>query len=211
MSDHAEFSPSGSSLWLNCPASVFWAKKFYRPKSGAAAQKGTDLHELAAQALKEERIPKEKKIRKYVQDVLRDRDKLKGKLLVEERVYVKGIEKHCWGTVDAAIIARTEVASYDLKTGANPVVALHNTQLLCYASGLPSRRQYRLVIHQGGKPDIWKTGRDKLKEFLFRAASAVKLAQSKTPMAVPGKWCGYCRARMFCPAARSKKPMEMKL
>jgi hypothetical protein len=209
MADHAAFSPSGASLWLNCPAAVPFGRKFYRPPSGAAAARGAELHEVAAKALKKKTLPKNRKVLGYVRHVLSRHEELGGNLLVEEKVSVPGVEKHCWGTLDAAIVVGKKYAEvFDLKTGATPVAAEGNLQMLTYAVALGQKNKTQVTIYQG-EPVSWRVPPERLKSHLAAVKVSVREASMKKIVAIPGKWCRHCRAGMFCPAYLQRKPVEV--
>ena len=211
MADHATFAPSGASTWMNCPAVIRWASKFYRKPSGPAALEGTALHEEAAACLIKGKYATNPKFRSYVATVLNKWRDIGGDLWVEEKVKVPKVEKQVWGTLDAAIITKKELWEYDYKSGRNPVSPTENKQLLTYAVGLPRRAKTFLAICQRNEPaKVWHTDSNRVQVHHEAILVAVKEAMSDPVMAVPGKWCEYCRAKMFCPGFLRKRPMEVK-
>ena len=211
MANHAAFAPSGASTWMNCPAVIRWASKFYRKPSGPAALEGTALHEEAAACLIKGKYATNPKFRSYVATVLNKRRDIGGDLWVEEKVKVPKVEKLVWGTLDAAIITKKEVWVYDYKSGRNPVSPTENKQLLTYAAGLPRRSKTYLAICQRHEPPkVWHTDSERVAIHHEQILAAVKVSISDPLYAIPGKWCEYCRAKMFCPGFLRKQPMEVK-
>ena len=89
-----------------------------------AAQKGTEIHELAAKLIKlGQRLPKSPKtLNQYVNDAI-------GYRMIPEQVLY--YSDNCFGTADAIIFRDKLLRIHDLKTGATPA---HIEQLRIYAA-----------------------------------------------------------------------------
>lgn len=89
-----------------------------------AAQKGTELHDLAARLIKlNQRLPKSAKtLNQYVNDAIGY------KMIPEQILYYSD---NCFGTADAIIFKDNLLRIHDLKTGSTPA---HIEQLRIYAA-----------------------------------------------------------------------------
>ena len=89
-----------------------------------AAQKGTQLHEFAAQCIRlGQKLPRSPKtLNMYVNDAI-------GFKMVPEQVLY--YSENCFGTADAIIFRNDMLRIHDLKTGVTPT---HMEQLLVYAA-----------------------------------------------------------------------------
>ena len=116
---HAYLSASKYS-WLNYTEDKL--KDVY--SRSIAAQKGTELHELAAQCIKlGQKLPRsEKTLNKYVNDAIGY------KMQAEKILYYSD---NCFGTADAIIFRDGLLRIHDLKTGTTPAKI---DQLLVYAA-----------------------------------------------------------------------------
>ena len=113
--------------------------------SFVAAQKGTELHEIAAKLIKNGiRLPKSPKtFNQYVNDAIGF------KMIPEQVLYYSDI---CFGTADAIIFKDKLLRIHDLKTGVTPA---HIEQLQIYAAVFcleyhikPSTIDFELRIYQ---------------------------------------------------------------
>jgi len=149
-STHAYFSPSASSRWLNCPASLKLYEKLEKEKTNKYAHEGTVCHEIAADCLVN-KTDASKYLGRVLEDVAITPELVDGmQLYIDE---VKGLTKEfeaigggieqkvtinedCSGTVDALIWNKDTLVCIDLKMGAGVVVsAQDNTQLKIYSAG----------------------------------------------------------------------------
>ena len=89
-----------------------------------AAQKGTELHEFAAQCIRlGQKLPKsEKTLNMYVNDAI-------GYKMTPEQVLL--YSDNCFGTADAISFRKDFLRIHDLKTGVTPA---HMEQLMIYAA-----------------------------------------------------------------------------
>ena len=160
---HAILSPSSSSRWIACPASVLLSQQVSRPKesTSSAAAEGTMAHELAEieASFAFGKIDRSKhsqwlfdwrhrsglndqqylEMREHVQtyvDLLTERMAIyPNSYLMLEQSLPSGIEG-CWGTSDAVIVSPVHVEAIDFKYGRGIAVsAVNNSQLRLYGLG----------------------------------------------------------------------------
>lgn len=157
---HAPLPPSASGRWLKCTPSQGYIKRLIerktitKRKSGAAAERGTRIHELGEQFIKW--LLDGKKIdsyrtgdpgeiaeaKDYAHFVMRKRNELEllhGEVSVgvEDRAVM--IHELCWGSRDVWLVADKHVCVVDLKSGYEPVTVEDNTQMIIYASDLVAK------------------------------------------------------------------------
>ncbi len=129
--EHSEYSPSGSSRWLNCTASIEYLKTFKRVQgeSNFYAEEGTCAHELSAKAIDDELstmayigekfngivVDTEmvKETQKYV-DYVNGQVTWNSTLWVENKVSLQHLEPKMFGTADAIIFSIDE---FELENG----------------------------------------------------------------------------------------------
>lgn len=154
---HAYFSPSASSRWLSCTASLALDVSHLTPKTTYASELGTALHEAGEQLLLNQTTAK-KLVGATYNGIKLDRVHVT-EILVP---YVEFVRKHCEegesyelftetravltddceGTADVVILIRKKNGLYtlkviDLKTGSGEKVSpINNTQLMIYAAGV---------------------------------------------------------------------------
>jgi hypothetical protein len=145
---HSELSPSSSVRWLNCPGSVRLSRG--KPDdASAAAEEGTDAHELGALCLTLDAdahtfigktLPNgyevDAEMAECVQQYLDYVRPLPGEHLIEEWLDTSRMtgEEGGGGTGDHVAVAPTEIAVTDYKHGRTPVEIVGNTQTRIYAS-----------------------------------------------------------------------------
>jgi hypothetical protein len=165
---HALLSPSSSSRWLQCPASVRLAEKLPTEPAGPYAEEGTQAHTVAeikaARAfglISEEtfrarldewaaEVPPERHADQihyaglYAEHLLDLADRLPYcQPLLEKRVN-PGVPS-CWGTADAVLLSPDVIHVVDYKYGMGVrVEAEENTQMMLY--GLGALETYETVI-----------------------------------------------------------------
>jgi len=149
--EHAYFSPSASSRWLECPASLYLYEGLdVKNETSTYAHEGTVCHEIAAICLVK-KIPVSKYTGKVIQNVMMTPELIQGiQMYVDEvqgltkefdaiggRIEQKvEISEECWGTVDAVVWNADTLVCIDLKMGKGVVVkAVDNPQLKIYSIG----------------------------------------------------------------------------
>ncbi len=160
---HATLSASGSSRWMVCPGSVREEAKHPKQESSAAAQWGTDCHELSERILRvhlggndgpdaeecalfiqqlveqygeTDAAEIRETADQYVNYVLNIEADTGGLLLVEHQFDLSWLHPDMFGTNDAICISDDCLHVIDLKGGKGILVeAERNTQLLYYALG----------------------------------------------------------------------------
>lgn len=141
MGSHSELSPSSSSRWLNCTASVYEVRR-YKNNNSSSAQEGTKAHELAEVLLSNSNADLSgyddgmvEYIEGYV-NYVEDYSKGSSAVLVEQKVSMDEWVPDAFGTVDAIVLDEGMCHIIDLKYGKGvPVFAENNTQLMLYALG----------------------------------------------------------------------------
>lgn len=157
MSKHAFFSPSASSRWMRCTASLTIDVSHLQPSRNYSAALGTALHSASEKLLKKEvtygklagmmfdgvKIEKthvDNIIRPYVDFVSKQCGDGDFSLFVE---YTSALTEDCGGTADVVVLQLNEDgATYtlkiiDLKTGSGTKVSpIDNSQLNIYAIGV---------------------------------------------------------------------------
>lgn len=205
---HSPFSPSAAYRWMKCPLSVKLAP-LYPQTTGAAAIEGTRQHDVAARCLIEKTDSEEPGVRTYIDTIRKMHENFGGELLVESKVTI--VKEMCWGTLDAGIIAPEMFMVADYKSGTKPVSATNNPQLKLYALGLlrenprPLDSLVTLLIVQPRTGSGWPVKRytppvRTLLEFKGEVFRAIDAAQAPNPVGVAGDHCGYCPAKLHCPA-----------
>lgn len=163
MGKHAILSPSSADRWMTCPGSVILSLDI-PSTSSAAADEGSNYHDLAALCLNEgkdaaqfvgqpfedETLVTEENadyLQVYI-DQVRELHAQGGHLLVEQALPISQItgEKDAEGTTDCAIIREDEVVIDDLKFGRGVAVK---------AQGNRQTRIYALSVLD--KHELWET------------------------------------------------------
>lgn len=148
--EHAYFSPSASSRWLNCPASLFLCESQKPQGYSSYAHEGVVCHDIAAQCLIKgvlastfagEVIDKVAITPELVDAIQMYADEIRG--LTKEYQAIGGKIEHkvkltenCWGTSDAVLWNKDTLLVCDLKMGKGVVVSADdNSQLKIYSIG----------------------------------------------------------------------------
>lgn len=215
---HAFMSASKISRVAVCPGSLL-AERGMPYTTSDAAQRGTDIHEIAEKIMRQQPITDADDdmlsiASKYVATAMEQTAHAK-KHYIELDVTdaLKSIHPSLGGTADLVAIGGGIMTVCDLKTGRIEVEPENNFQLMTYALGAaialkaPETVTIRLAIYQpdhGGWRE-WScthgdlmTWRDKL------LALAIVAHQEDAPRNPDQDACKYCRAKTQCDALRTK-------
>ena len=233
MSAHSKYSPSASSRWLNCPASIALEAGYKTdeligddvPKytyehireSSKYADEGNIKHNEAAKLLLEgsNRMSDDDAINIYIEYCRKLITMAKNKKVaaVETEVSFESIAKGGFGTIDFFIIDSNSLEVVDFKYGRNRVLAEENSQLLLYAWGLFESfknetalvEDIKLTIVQPRALDLEKPidTYSITRKELVEFASRVKFIIEDNPKYQLGEHCTYCTVKAYCPAMKS--------
>lgn len=218
--DHAEFSPSGMSIKLNCALSHSLSEGVSE-KTNEAAERGTLMHYISEDLLltgefpplDEDTAPLTKEELSIVNDYVAFAKEITANAFwyaVECKVIINPM---CWGTADLMALVKedgkTRLYVVDLKTGFITVEAT-STQLKTY--GLGAYKAVRDVIEIDEVVAVIVQPRDQeepvkqhtydIKEvaaFEHIINRAIDEAFSRTPTWSVGEHCRWCAASPTCP------------
>ncbi len=219
--------PSGSSRWLQCPASVRMTKDMPRT-TNPAAELGTAVHEVGEICLQEgrqaesfigETVHHHEVTEKMAMDAQMYIDYVRSfltetsELFVEQKLDLQMVAKGTFGSADAIIIADPTLHVFDYKNGRGHVDPVENTQGMLY--GLGAYHEHSLfydfeevVIHiiqpnssQGGHASSWAISVENLLKFEEMAHEKAQLALSDdAPFCPSQKACQWCEYAPKCKA-----------
>lgn len=236
MKQHATLSPSAAYRWLACPASVRICRDL-PDKTSVYAEEGTAAHAEAARALQRiydggptadtltecaNLLPRfgspemSDHVAGYVRYVQRvagdiaDAEGAEPRVMIERRV---SVNEHIFGTADALIVGRDEMAVIDLKYGAGVSVnAKDNPQMMLYAlasldPSAPDDYVIGMHIYQPRACNADAEGtpaktahiraRD-LRAWFGRITPVIEEALGGDSEPVPGAHCRFCKANGIC-------------
>lgn len=221
---HARLSPSSSSRWLTCTASVK-ASEGYENKSNSAARWGTEVHYIGEQLLKGENIEvgqtliedgvgftvdKERlDVAEDYTDYCRSLYTKTSEVLVEETFNLSSISQNQFGTSDCTIVDGSSLHVVDLKTGRNIVHAEDNTQMMLYAVGAVDYLEFHdieeITLHivqtRAGHISAWTLSRKMLEDFRTHAQEiAKKILADNVEFSPNDKACKWCPHQVDCTA-----------
>ena len=200
MSGHAKFSPSGASIWLNCPASLRLSEGM-PDTTNEASELGTKKHQTAEEMLLGLEVTHKEfadDVQPYVDFVQREtHPAMHWHRMIERRVH---LTDECYGTADIlAVRGIHDGKVIDLKTGRIPVSAKDNPQLQIYAAAAAKEfgvRQVHTIIWQNGEVSTDVLSGADFEKITNRVLNAQ--AQVDTAKPVPGEHCTWCKARAVC-------------
>lgn len=223
-------SPLGMSVLERraaCPGSM-QAEQGRQDRPSEYAQRGSNLHEVAAQCLTltldaVDLISEDPDgidlVQPYLDTVREAHKRLGGELHVERQFRLEGLNALYWGTADAVIIAPPILWVGDLKTGGGHLVPIRrpdgsvNIQLGGYALGalqtVPagvSIEQIELVIVQPrrGPPIDTLMTPDEAMDLAGDLVNIARAALEPDAPRIAGDHCLFCRAAGDCPALRER-------
>ena len=230
MMKHARLSPSKRHRWTKdaCPGSAR-VEAEYPNKSSPAAERGTLLHEIAAQLIEneirtaddylrtdaswalDEPLPPEDVacLQTYLDTVWGDLDRDGGYIKIEQRVeHPSG----CFGTADIIHRAPGLLRVNDLKTGSGVYVPENNLQGQTYAvmaflqqNDTDDIEEVELVITQplyASEAPVrrHRCDRETFNEWVERLDEDIAAASALDAPLQAGPWCGWCLHRVNCDA-----------
>lgn len=204
---HAILSPSASSRWLKCPASVRMARDLPPQEESVYAREGTQFHTLAELtgrhrlldgdaaeyerdyldwALEtdadwhEDQLQYLEDFILFLEECLEEEEG--SQLFLEVRVDT-GIPG-CWGTADAIIVYSDRLRVIDIKYGAGQrVSALENSQARLYGLGALKTVVHDPLTIQTITNTIWQPRMDNISEETLTRRELLKWAESVRPVA----------------------------
>jgi len=214
---HNVFSPSGSKRWIECHGWFDATKNIPNRPSGAAAQRGTEIHSLMDKCIANNEAPENLtndvssiECVGYVMDFINRYKTMNPMTHIFSEVYIPFktiMDQPTGGTIDIiGINGNYELMIGDLKTGSMIVDVENNPQLLSYAIAarlnLGVFEQYRLVIiqptyHPNGPIREWVVTNDMLDAFEQKMEQSI-IANINGGDRLPGDWCKYCGVESTC-------------
>ncbi len=207
--EHSILSPSGMERIINCNGS---AVKNTDDEETAASKRGVVLHSKGEQTLRggtpefDNDVDRDS-VFQYVSYVrahkshaeLEGVDQRGSRICLEERIVSKLIPDH-GGTMDTLILSDTHLHTIDYKSGATPVSAYDNKQLLSYLvladEQFPGRQRFFGSIVQPevfGDPICVEYTKEQLTAHLYDVMMA-DIGDTYNA----GKWCRWCPLRKTC-------------
>jgi hypothetical protein len=228
MTEHALLSASGAHRWTNCPGSIKAAEGIPE-RTSSYAEEGTIAHEIAAHCVRGRvevsTVTTDPELRAhlpvYTNAVLAAVEP-GDTLLVEQRVDLAPLNPPApmFGTADAIVIKprRRRVHVIDLKYGAGVTVeAENNLQTRYYGLGallgLPPNVIVDAIELSIVQPRIPHPAGPLRREIITTSellawgrellGAAHRALAPEAPL-VPGPWCGFCLAKLTCPALHAQ-------
>jgi len=220
MSDHAPLSFSASSRWLKCSGSLYYEKHLPAKAAGAAADRGTRIHEAVAANLLtgaplalDDAQDQDWAIQytTYVTDLFNSLDH--AEMFVEQRVELTQL---AWGTADCIIKSPGRLDVLDLKTGQMRVEAKQNPQLMLYAlAALEDDADLDIHLHivqpSIAWSDVWTIEGDgpELAGIATQVFEVQRILTTEAWEFNPGEEaCNWCRGKNYC-TARTNRVAEI--
>lgn len=215
---HARMSASKIARVAVCPGSLM-AEDGLPNTTSEAAQRGTDIHEIAENLLRGNAVTGVDDglldvAVKYVATAMQQTAHAKKHYIeLDVTEALKGIHESLGGTADLVAIGGGVMTVCDLKTGRIEVSPENNLQLMTYALGAaialkaPDSVQVRLAIYQpdhGGWREWSCTYADLMAWRDKLLALAITAHQPDAPKNPEESACKYCRAKTSCDALRSR-------
>jgi hypothetical protein len=225
MTAHSRIGPSQAELVWHCPGSVK-AQDAAGPRvGGEAAERGSELHAIAEDALRAGTACAEPAVASYVDLVRQVAERAGVAPLIEQRLDLAAFHPELFGTADAIVVAieRGTLVVFDLKSGLICVPA-DALQLKLYAGmafmALPPADQGRIkyidtvVVQPSCDAAPVRRARHTVVEIVNTLSAYVDRAHIATgepdPPLHAGPWCRryFCSARSSCDAFRALTARE---
>lgn len=218
-----KFSASQATKFMNCRASANldvaipnWVPPEIDPDADNAANRGTKMHAIMAQAaaLSSKDMLMLGEAMQYIASVRRKSGR-RFKVRIEQPVQALWLATKPWTTADLVLYTKDEIHVLDLKTGAIPVSAVENEQLMFYdlAYGYlapQAKGVYNHIVQPwAGVQEMWFADAARLAQFMRETIAVESDILNKVTTFTPGDHCKFCPAnphgrgakgRPFCPA-----------
>lgn len=225
MAKHALLSPSASSRWINCPASLKLEQAFPESPSSSFAQEGTRAHALAEDRLRNyldpsysiQALPDDEEMDEMVEAYVNYVKELynealastsDARLFIEKRLSFDPMIPKSFGTADAVIVSDDKLHIVDLKYGKGVAVfAEQNTQLIIYAYGalnlygaLYDFKEVVVHIVQPRKNSFTSCAYtvDEIQEEIKYISEQAFKALKGCDEFKAGSWCRWCKLNPTC-------------
>jgi hypothetical protein len=217
---HSRIGPSRSQLIMHCAGSVQAEDAAGRPPAGEAAERGTELHAVAEEDLRNGTKSTDPIVAAYVDEVRATAMRAGVAPLIEQRLDLSKYHPELFGTLDSAIVdlAWGVLTVNDFKSGLLHVPA-DALQLKLYGGmaylSLPPADQRRIkwidtvVVQPNGSANPVRRLRHSVAGILNALSDYIDQAHIATddpdPPRTAGPWCRshFCAARASCPAFRT--------
>jgi hypothetical protein len=201
-----KFSASRAARHMQCHASANldlaiegWEPPVQDPNKDNAANRGTHIHEVFAEAMSfsAKNLRKFSEATTYIADL---RERRRFNVLIEESVTAEWLPTKPGTTADLVLYVADEMHIVDLKTGKIPVSAVDNQQLLFYAATYghlaPKAKGVHLHIVQpwADVMEDWFADVSVIAQFMNDAAVAESAIQAGSTQFSPGDSCQFCPA-----------------
>lgn len=225
--EHAKLSPSSSSRWLQCTASVE-AGAAYANKSNSASEWGTCVHYMGEQLINDVTIKVGDELVEQGINFTVDKEMLDcaeeyadycrtlmtkdSVVLVEEKFDLSFIAPDTFGTSDFSVLNGTHLDIVDLKTGHGIVYAENNSQLMLYALGAIHELEdiydietvtLHIMQSRANHIDTWEVHVQDLEKFEeYAKAQAEAIRSGETEFNPSKKACQWCPHQVNCVALK---------
>lgn len=216
-----KFSASVAKRHMGCTASANlevaipnWVAPEKDETKDNAANRGTIMHALFAGVM-ELKAKDAYMLAKAIEYVAVIRQKRRFKSVIEQPMKAMWLDTEPTTTADLVLYVADEIHIFDLKTGAIPVEAVDNDQMMYYAatygSLAPKAKGVYLHIVQpwADNVEVWYVTTAEIAAFMAAARKAESDIQAQVVVFHPGDHCQFCPAnphgrglkgRPYCPA-----------
>jgi hypothetical protein len=228
---HSVYGGSNASMWLNCPGGVALRAITPRRPTSRAAEEGTAQHEIMDMLLKDPDLQPEKFLGSTVLGIVITKEHIANvKIALEAYLEIEDsfpkatliqsereveLNEEAFGTADGIIVEGERAALFDFKFGQGAVDADAEQMWVYAVYAMKSVPQFAKVqqvelyiIQPAFDPAIDKivVPRQALETFEQTIYAAIKVSKSPNPPFVEGEHCGWCHAKLACPAKLQRMP-----
>lgn len=227
MTKHYRYGGSGAARLVQCPGNLNARDKLTKvPGNNAAAQRGTNLHEIQEVLRNNNWLPEELDIPKMFPELTAEEledytqttdlvytwvdhvlDKYNLEYIISEPL-VK-VDEDTGGSIDHVAYNDEYCAVIDHKMGYNIVKAKDNEQGLFYLWALSKSEEYAHLVEgkklifvitqpSQGDPDIWEIPKHWLRRFEERYLKAVEISKQADAPLGAGPACKFCGNGPYC-------------